>query len=146
MSVVKIPELGVLTIFKMTGKCLFRRCQNTHYIPKRLKHCSWFVNYFQIFVTLWSLFNLIVAAQWTREAMITSSLRQNDVAASFWHNNDVTIASYVRWEIVYSIVVCSSCLKYTHLVKKVSDLSNIATYIILPLTKFYFAWWTRAWF
>ena len=31
-------------------------------------------------------------------AMITSSLRQNDVATSFWRNNDVIITSGVRWK------------------------------------------------
>ena len=35
----------------------------------------------------------------TRDA-IMSLLRQNDVAALFWHNNDVIIASCVRWVIV----------------------------------------------
>ena len=36
-------------------------------------------------------------SQWTYGAMITSLLRQNEVETSFWHNNDVTIAPYVRW-------------------------------------------------
>ena len=35
--------------------------------------------------------------QWTRDAIITSLLRQNDVAASFWRNNGVIIASCVRY-------------------------------------------------
>ena len=35
--------------------------------------------------------------QRTRGVIITSLLRQNDVATSIWRNNDVIIASYVRW-------------------------------------------------
>ena len=37
------------------------------------------------------------SSQRTHDAIITSLLRQNDVATSFWHNNDVVIASFVRW-------------------------------------------------
>ena len=33
----------------------------------------------------------------THGVIITSLLRQNDVATSFWRNNDVIIASRVRW-------------------------------------------------
>ena len=36
--------------------------------------------------------------QWTHDVMITSLLRQNDVATSFWRNNDVIITSCVRWD------------------------------------------------
>ena len=36
------------------------------------------------------------------DAMITSSLHQNDVTTSFWCNNDVIIPSCVRWECVLS--------------------------------------------
>ena len=36
-------------------------------------------------------------SQWTHDAKITSSLRHNDVATSFWRNNDIIIASCVRW-------------------------------------------------
>ena len=39
-----------------------------------------------------------VKTQRTYDAIITSLLRQNDVAASFWRNNDVIIAARVRWE------------------------------------------------
>ena len=35
--------------------------------------------------------------QRARNTIITSSLRQNDVATSFWRNNDFIIASCVRW-------------------------------------------------
>ena len=38
-----------------------------------------------------------VVTQRARDALITSLLRQNDVAASFWRNSDVAITSYVRW-------------------------------------------------
>ena len=34
--------------------------------------------------------------QWTRDAIKTALLRQNDIAMSFWRNNDVTTASCVR--------------------------------------------------
>ena len=35
--------------------------------------------------------------QWAHDAIITSLLRQNDVATSFWRKNDVIIASCARW-------------------------------------------------
>ena len=35
--------------------------------------------------------------QLARDAIITSSLRQNDVATSFRHNDDVIFASWVSW-------------------------------------------------
>ena len=38
-----------------------------------------------------------VASKRTHDAIITSLRRQNDVAASFWHGNDVIFASCVRW-------------------------------------------------
>ena len=40
----------------------------------------------------------ITASQRTRDAIMTSLLRQNDVATSFWRNNDVIIVSRVRWD------------------------------------------------
>ena len=40
----------------------------------------------------------VLTTQRTHDAIITSLLRQNDVATSFWRNNDVIIASRVRWE------------------------------------------------
>ena len=39
----------------------------------------------------------ILISQRTRDAITTSLLRQNDVAMSFWRNNDVIIALCVRW-------------------------------------------------
>ena len=38
-------------------------------------------------------------SQWTHDVIITSLLRKNDVSVSFWHNNDVMIASRVGWDI-----------------------------------------------
>ena len=38
-----------------------------------------------------------IQAQQACDAIIMSLLRQNDIATSFWHNNDV-IAPYVQWE------------------------------------------------
>ena len=40
----------------------------------------------------------IIQAQWTHSGIITSFLRQNDIATSFWRKIDVIVASYVRWE------------------------------------------------
>ena len=45
---------------------------------------------------------LLVTAQRTHDAIITLLLCQNDVAASFWRNNDVIIASCVRLVCVFS--------------------------------------------
>ena len=36
--------------------------------------------------------------QRTHDAIMMSLLHQNDVATSFWRNNDVVISSCVRWE------------------------------------------------
>ena len=44
-----------------------------------------------------------VASQRTREAIITSSSRQNEATTSFWRNNDVVVASCVRWDKPYHI-------------------------------------------
>ena len=44
----------------------------------------------------WSLDSIIYSQQ-TRDATITSLLRQNDVATSFWRNNDVIIAPCAHW-------------------------------------------------
>ena len=41
---------------------------------------------------------LSAAAQRTHGVIITASLRQNDVAASFWRNNGVIITPWVHWE------------------------------------------------
>ena len=69
-----------------------------------------------------------IPMQRTRDAITTSSLRQNDVATSFWRNNDVVIAScaYVhcrKWAVLnmegpmYTVgwIYCSVCLSmYNH--------------------------------
>ena len=39
------------------------------------------------------------------DAITTSLLRQNDVATSFWRNNDVVIASCARWDTVSCRVI-----------------------------------------
>ena len=39
-----------------------------------------------------------VTTQRTHDVIITSLLRQNDVARSFWRNGDVIITSCVRWD------------------------------------------------
>ena len=44
--------------------------------------------------------NSIAPPQRTHDAKITALLRQNDVAASFWRNNDVIIASCVHWDLI----------------------------------------------
>ena len=38
-----------------------------------------------------------LASQRTHGAIMMSLLRRNDIVTSFWHNNDVTIASYSHW-------------------------------------------------
>ena len=45
-----------------------------------------------------NLFESSIPAQWARDAIRTSLLRQNDAAPSFWRNNDAIIASFVRRE------------------------------------------------
>ena len=45
---------------------------------------------------MWQAYN-VQTAQWAYYLIITSSLRQNDVATKFWRNNDIVIASWVRW-------------------------------------------------
>ena len=40
-----------------------------------------------------------MGSQRTYGVIITSLLRQNDVATSFWRKSDVIITSYVRWDV-----------------------------------------------
>ena len=42
--------------------------------------------------------------QWTHDVTIMSLLRQNDVAASFWRNNDVIITVCVHWGCTFTDV------------------------------------------
>ena len=51
------------------------------------------------------------SSQWTRDAIITSLLRYNDVATSFWRNSGVIIASWFRWE-VSADAITRHCAKY----------------------------------
>ena len=55
-----------------------------------------FVMVTQAFMDLCGTFT--IPSQWTRDAIIASVLRQNNVATSFWPHNDVIIASCVLWE------------------------------------------------
>ena len=56
-------------------------------------------------LTMWLIASLIskygaeLAAQWTHDVIMTSLLRQNGVATSFWRDNDVIITSCVRWAV-----------------------------------------------
>ena len=43
-------------------------------------------------------------SQWTHAVIITSLLRQNDVAASFWRNNDVITTVCVHWGCTFTDV------------------------------------------
>ena len=66
--------------------------------PSRLHHWHW-GNGMIVPVPLGSPWRLWVdkpPSQWIRDAIITSFLRQNDVATSFWRNKDVIISAYVR--------------------------------------------------
>ena len=42
--------------------------------------------------------NGFIVTRRVHDVMITSLLRKNDVAMSFWRNNGVIITSCVRWE------------------------------------------------
>ena len=42
-----------------------------------------------------------ICPQRTHDVKITSLLRQNDVATSFWRHNDVILASCVRWVMAF---------------------------------------------
>ena len=44
-----------------------------------------------------SSLHMLMMSQRAHDAITTSSSRQNDVATSFWRNNDFIIASYARW-------------------------------------------------
>ena len=55
-----------------------------------------FVMVTQAFLDLCGTFT--IPSQWTRDAIIASVLHQNNVAISFWPNNDVIIAPCVLWE------------------------------------------------
>ena len=65
----------------------------------------------------------------THNAIITLLLHQNDVATSFWRNNDVIIASYICW--VYPMHCCfcnHGCLRYDHHCLSASSLFTILVY------------------
>ena len=47
------------------------------------------------------LIKVLTHSQRTHDVIIMSLLRQNDVATSFWRNNDVIITSRVRWAVAY---------------------------------------------
>ena len=53
----------------------------------------------------------VLHLQRTHDVMVTSLLRQDDVATSFWRNNDVIIASCVRWIGQYK---CHSTISIVH--------------------------------
>ena len=51
--------------------------------------------------------NTTESSQRTHDAMITSLLRQNDVATSFWRNNDVIITSCVHWNVSFFLATAN---------------------------------------
>ena len=55
----------------------------------------------------------------TMYTIITSLLRQNDVATSFWRNNDVIIPSHVRWAVktvhYYDVIMSPTASQITSL-------------------------------
>ena len=53
----------------------------------------------------WVIRSNMALSQRTHDVMITSLLRQNDVAMSFWRNNDVVITSCVDWDSISNRVV-----------------------------------------
>ena len=55
--------------------------------------CALVLNYAKVST---GYFTSVLLLQRKHDVIITSVLRQNDVAASFWRNNGVIIASYVR--------------------------------------------------
>ena len=58
------------------------------------------INYLQIFNIIFSiLLFLPEPSYWTRDAMITSLLRQNSIATSFQRNDKVIIAPCVQWDV-----------------------------------------------
>ena len=46
---------------------------------------------------------ILLQCQRAQGAITTSLLRQNDVATSFWRNDEVIIASCVRWVIKFHV-------------------------------------------
>ena len=58
--------------------------------------CSCFV--IQCCVQSRAILDRVMCRQRTHGTMITSLLRQNDVATSFWRNNDVMIAPHAHWK------------------------------------------------
>ena len=57
-----------------------------------------------------------IVPQWTRDAIITSLLRQNDIATSFWRYNDVIITSCVRWILIWSgLILTRSIIIYFYI-------------------------------
>ena len=74
-------------------------CNISEPIPGWLKMYTWLVSNSDC---------VLVAARRTHNAIITSLLRQNDVATSFWRNNDVIIATCVNW-VSFTWCHCHRC-------------------------------------
>ena len=49
--------------------------------------------------------------QWTRAAMITSLLRQNDVVTTFWRDDNAIITSRVRWDPDHGVYIFLAATK-----------------------------------
>ena len=87
----------------------------------RLKYVCWYFHYYrsdncegQLCCLVFHKFSLwygevsFIQSQRAHNVIITSLLRQNDVAASFWLNNDVIITLCVRWDLEFDDIVCET--------------------------------------
>ena len=81
----------------------------------------WYLNTFHVILTtnlhmlsclscIFAPVSLCLLTQRTYYAIITSSLRQNDVATPFWRNDDVINALYVRWKVSLALFRSHGCL------------------------------------
>ena len=90
-------------------------------------------------ITVWCII-YITPSQGTGDVIITSLLRQNDVATSFWRFNDVIIASCARWDIelwydsvmLYMHICCDCkvwhmCIVHCNLTHYLNDFWHINT-------------------
>ena len=101
VSLLSIKAIGTVTRFKSkyktlhSRKCNWKRClqNDDHFVSATYYHVLLHGAQIQSIG-----YCRQIRTQRTHDAIITPSLRQNEVAASFWRNNDVIIGSCVRRE------------------------------------------------
>ena len=102
---------------------------------KRPMGCLLFVLNRAIFVSCWS--------RRAHDEITTLVLRQNDVATSFWRNNDVIIALCVRSDIIAETIIIGCCPRYSRRSTSIAHLSHTysSDWCLIDIDQETFAMW-----